>query len=127
MTEPSSRQSPAQCLDIQNRLEKAVEERWERFLREGEQETPDLSFSTPSWAGAASRFQYSVGQSEPRHPIEADSIPPGFTWHNRKTPEEQEATTMYQTPAEEEASAEAKKKLTIDEELGAENVTSHRK
>ena len=31
---------------------------------------------------------------------------------------------MYQTPAEEEASAGAKKKLTIDEELGAENVTS---
>ena len=31
---------------------------------------------------------------------------------------------MYQTPAEEGASAKARKKLTIDEELGAENVTS---
>ena len=110
--------------DIRNRLEKAVEERWERFLREGEQETPDLSFSTPSWAGASSRFQYSVGQSEPRHPTEADSIPPRFTRHDCKTPEEQEATAMYRTPAEEGASTKAKKKLTIDEELGAENVTS---
>ena len=115
---------PSPTSDIQNCLEKAVEERWERFLKEGEQETPDLSFSTPSWAGASSRFQYSVGQSEPRHPTEADSIPPGFTRHDRKTPEEQEATAMYQTPAEEEASAGAKKKLTIDEELGAESVTS---
>ena len=31
---------------------------------------------------------------------------------------------MYQTPAEEGASAKARKKLTIDEELGAENVRS---
>ena len=115
---------PGPTSDIQNRLEKAVEERWEKFLREGEQETPDLSFSTPSWASASSRLQYSVGQFESRHPTEADSIPPGFTRHDRKTLEEQEATTMYQTPAEEEASAGAKKKLTIDEELGAENVTS---
>ena len=115
---------PSPTTDIQNHLEKAIEERWEKFLREGEQETPDLSFSTPSWAGASSRLQYSVGQSESQHPTEANSIPPGFTRHDRKTPEEQEATTMYQTPAEEEASAGAKEKLTINEELGAENVTS---
>ena len=43
---------PGPTSDIQNHLESAVEERWERFLKEGEQETPDLSFTTPSWAGA---------------------------------------------------------------------------
>ena len=47
---------PGPTSDIQNHLEAAVEERWEKFLREGNQETPDLSFSTPSWAGALSRL-----------------------------------------------------------------------
>ena len=61
---------------------------------------------------------------EPRHPTEAESIPPGFTRHDRKTPEEQEAVSKYRTPAEEDASHGAKKKLTIDEELGAEDVTT---
>ena len=31
---------PGPTSDIQNHLEAAVEERWERFLREGDQETP---------------------------------------------------------------------------------------
>ena len=33
---------PGPTTDLQNRLEKAVEERWEKYLREGKQETPDL-------------------------------------------------------------------------------------
>ena len=115
---------PGPTSDIQNHLESAVEERWERFLKEGDQETPDLSFSTPSWAGASSRLNYSLGQLEPQHPTEDESIPPGFTRHDRKTPEEQEASSMYWTPVEEDASQGAKKKLTIDEELGAEDVTT---
>ena len=99
-----------------------MEERWERYLEEGVQETPDLSFSTPSWAGASSRLDYSLGQPEPRHPTESESIPPGFTWLDRKTPEEQEAVGTYQTPAEEDAYRG--NKMTIDEELGAEDVTT---
>ena len=38
--------------DLQNPLEATVEERWERYLKEGMPETTDLSFSTPSWAGS---------------------------------------------------------------------------
>ena len=115
---------PGPTSDIQNHLESAVEERWERFLNEGEQETPDLSFSTPSWAGVSSRFNHSLRQPEPRHPTEAESIPPGFTRHDRKTPEEQEASSVYRTPVEEDASHGAQKKLTTDEELGAKDVTT---
>ena len=63
--------------DLQNPLEAAVEERWERYLQEGVQETADLGFSTPSWAGAASRPNLPSGQPEARHPTEADSMPPG--------------------------------------------------
>ena len=114
---------PGPTMDIQNRLEAAIEERWEKYLKEGVDETPDLSFSTPSWAGASSRHNYSLGQPEPRHPTEAESIPPGFTWHDRKTPEEQEAVSRYRTPAE-DASHGTKMQLTINEELGAENVTT---
>ena len=62
---------PGPTTDIQNHLEAAVEERWEKFLKEGDQETPHLSFSTPSWAGASSRLNYSLGQPEPQHPTEA--------------------------------------------------------
>ena len=113
---------PGPTTDLQNRLEKAVEERWEKYLQEGKQETPDLSFSTPSWAGASSRLQYSVGQPEPRHPTKAESIPPGFTRHDRKTHEEQEATSRYQTPAEDNTTPGTEEHQTIDEELGAENV-----
>ena len=117
-------EGPGPTPDIQNNLEFAVEERWERFLKEGEQETPDLSFSSPSWAGTSSRPNYPPGQPDSRHPTEAESIPPSFTRHDRKTPEEQEASSMYRTPAEEDACKGAKKKLTLDEELGAEDVTT---
>ena len=77
-------------------------------------ETVDLSFSTPSWAGAASRPLLLSGQPEARHPMEADSVPPGFTHINRKTPEEQEAT-RYEIPTN--------PKQSIDEELGIQDVT----
>ena len=102
-------------MDLQNPLEAAVKERWKRYLEEGVQETVDLSFSTPSWAGAASRPHLPSGQPEARHPMEADSVTPGFTRINRKTPEEQEAT-RYETPADSE-------KQSIDEELGIQDVT----
>ena len=92
-----------------------VEERWERYLKEGVLETADLSFSTPSWAGAASRPLLLSGQPEAQHPMEADSVPPGFTRINRKTPEEQEAT-RYETPVN--------SKQSIDEELGIQDVTN---
>ena len=78
-------------------------------------ETADLSFSTPSWAGAASRPLLLSEQPEALHPSETDSVPPGFTRINRKTPEEQEAT-RYETPASLEQS--------IDEELGIQDVTN---
>ena len=45
---------PGPTVDLQNPLEAVVEERWERYLKEGVLKTEDLSFSTPSWAGAAS-------------------------------------------------------------------------
>ena len=73
----------------------------------------DLSFSTPSWAGPASRPLLLSRQPEARHPMEADSVPPRFTRINRKTPEEQEAT-RYETPA----------KQYINEELGIQDVTN---
>ena len=43
-------------------------------------------------------------------------MPPGFTRINRKTTEEQEATTKYETPADSQ-------KQSIDEELGIQDVT----
>ena len=104
--------------DLQNPLETAVEERWERYLQEGILETADLSFSTPSWASAASKPHLPTGQPKTRHPTEADSVPPGFSQINRKTQEEQEATSKYRTPAE------SKEQLTVDEELGIEDVTT---
>ena len=106
---------PGPTADLQNPLETAVEERWERYLKEGVLKTADLSFSTPSWAGAASRPLLLSGQPEARHPTEADSVPPGFTRINRKTLEEQEAT-RYETPAN--------SKQSIDEELGIQDVTN---
>ena len=102
--------------DLQNPLEAVVEERCERYLKEGVPETKDLSFSTPSWAGEASRHHLSSGQPEARHPTEADSMPPRFTHTNWKTTEEQEATTKYETPADSQ-------KQSIDEELGIQDVT----
>ena len=106
---------PGPTADLQNPLEAAVEERWERYLREGVFKTAYLSFSTPSWAGTASRPFLSSEQPEAWHPSETDSVPPGFTRINRKTPEEQEAT-RYKTPASTEQS--------IDEELGIQDVTN---
>ena len=105
------RMEPGPTSDLQNPLEAAVEERWERYLKEGMLETADLSFSTPSWAGGASRPLLLSRQPEARHQTEADSMPPGFTHINRKTLEEQEAT-RYETPA----------KQSIDEELGIQDV-----
>ena len=45
-------------------------------------------------------------------------MPSGFTRINRKTAQEQEATSKYQTPTE------AEKGQTIDKELGAHEVTT---
>ena len=104
---------PGPTADLRNPLENVVEERWERYLKEGVQQTPDLSFSTPSWASADSRPSLPSRQPEARHPTEAESVPPRFTRINWKTTQEQEATSKYKTPAE------AEKGQTIDEELGA--------
>ena len=109
------RSEPGPTADLQNLLETVVEERWERYLKEGVLETEDLSFSTPSWASTASGPLLLSRQPEARHPTEADSVPPGFTRINRKTPEEQEAT-RYETPAN--------SKQSLDEELGIQDVTN---
>ena len=112
---------PGPTADLQNLLESAVKERWERYLQEGVLETPDLSFSTLSWAGIESMplllsKQLEARQlTEARHPTEADSVPPGFARIHRKAPEEQEAT-RYETPAN--------SKQSIDEELGIQDVTN---
>ena len=66
----------------------------------------------------AGRLQLPSGQPEARHPTEAESIPPGFTRTQRKTPEEQEVVTKYQTPSE------AGQRQTIDEELGIQDITT---
>ena len=108
------RTEPGPTADLQNPLEAAVKQRWERYLKEGVLETADLSFSTPSWAGMASRPLLLSGQPEARHPTEADSVPPGFARINRKTPEEQEAT-RYETPTDSQ-------KQSIDEELGIQDI-----
>ena len=115
------RTEPGPTEDLQNPLESAVKERWERYLQEGVLETPDLSFSTPSWAGVESMPLLLSEQpeaqqpTEARHPTEADSVPPGFARIHRKAPEEQEAT-RYETPAD--------SKQSIDEELGIQDVTN---
>ena len=109
------RMEPGPTADLQNPLEAVVEQRWERYLKEGVLETADLSFSTPSWASMASRLLLLSGQPEDRHPTEADSVPPGFARINWKTPEEQEAT-RYETPVD-------LQKQSIDEELGIQDVT----
>ena len=109
---------PGPTPDMQNPLETAIELRWETYLREDVRETSDLSFTTPSWAGMAGRLQLLCGQPEAWHPTEADSIPPGFTRTQRKTPEEQEAVAKYQTPSV------ASQRQTIDEELGIQDVTT---
>ena len=109
---------PGPTPDMQNPLEAAAELRWEMYLREGVQETSYLSFTTLSWAGAAGRLQLPSGQPEARDLTEAESVPPGFTCTQHKTPEEQEAVAKYQTPLE------AGQRQTIDEELGIQDVTT---
>ena len=108
---------PGPTEDLRNPLENAIEERWERYLKEGIQEMPDLSFSTPSWAGTESRPLLPPGQPEAQHPMEDDSMPPGFTCINRKATEEHEPTSKYRTPTESERGQ------TINEELGAQDIT----
>ena len=99
------RMEPGPTADLHNPLESAVEERWERYLQEGVLETPDLSFSSPSWAGTESMPLLLSEQPEARqpteawHPMEADSVPPGFARIHRKAPEEQEAQ-RYEAPAD---------------------------
>ena len=112
------RSEPGTTLDMQNPLETAVELQWETYLREDVYEMSDLSFTTPSWAGAAGRLQLPCGQLEAQHLTEAESVPPGFTRTQCKTPEEQEAVARYQTPSV------AGQRLTIDEELGIQDVTT---
>ena len=105
---------PGPTLDLQNPLETAIEERWETYLREGLQETKDLSFTTPSWAGVTGKLQL----PEARHPTEVESVPTGFTRLQRGTLEEQEMVSKYQTPPEDS------QKQSLDEELGIQDVTS---
>ena len=112
------RSEPGPTPDMQNPLEAAIELQWETYLQEDVQETKDLSFTTPSWASMAGRLQLLCRQPEARHPTEAESIPPGFTHTQRKTPEEQEAVAKYQT------SSELSLKQTIDEELGIQDITT---
>ena len=115
------RTEPGPTADLQNPLESVVEERWERYLQEGVLETPDQSFSTPSWASTQSMPLLLSEQPEARQPMEAqhlteaDSVPPGFTRIHRKAPEEQEAP-RYEAPAN--------LKQSIDEELGIQDVTN---
>ena len=109
------RMEPGPTEDLQNPLESVVKERWERYLQEAVLETPDLSFSTPSWASIESMPLLLSEQPEARQPTEADSVPPGFARIHRKAPEEQEAT-RYETPAD--------SKQSIDEELGIQDVTN---
>ena len=66
----------------------------------------------------AERLQLPSGQPEAQHPTEAESVPPGFTLTQRKTPEGQEAVAKYQTPSE------AGQRQTIDEELGIQDITT---
>ena len=83
--------------------------------------SPDLSFSSLSWAGAESMPLLLSEQPEARQPTEArhlteaDSVPPGFARIHLKAPEEQEAQ-RYEAPAD--------SKQSIDEELGIQDVTN---
>ena len=80
----------------------------------GVQETKDLSFTTPLWAGVTGKLQL----LEARHPTEAESVPLGFTHLQRGTLEEQEAVSKYRTPSEDS------QKQSLDEELGIQDVTN---
>ena len=78
------------------------------------QETKDLSFTTPSWAGMTGKLQL----PEARHLTEAESVPPGFTRLQCGTLEEQEAVSKYRTPPEDS------QKQSLDEELGIQDITN---
>ena len=108
------RMEPGPTSDLQNPLETAVEERWETYLREGVQETKDLSFTTPSWAGVAGHLQL----PEARHPTEVESVPLGFTCLQHGTLQEQEAVSKYWNPPE-----DSQKQQSIDKELGIQDIT----
>ena len=112
------RSEPGPTLDMQNPLETTIELRWETYLQEDVQETSDLSFTTPLWASMVGRLQLPSGQPETQHPTEAESVPPGFTHTQHKTPEEQEVVAKYQTPSV------AGQRQTIDEELDIQDVTT---
>ena len=84
----------------------------------GVQETKDLSFTSPLWAGVAGRPQLPSRQPGAQHLTEAESVPPGLTRIQQKTPQEQEAVSKYQTPTE------TSQKQTLDEELGIQDVTT---
>ena len=105
---------PGPTSDLQNPLETAIEERWEAYLHKGVQETKDLSFTTPSWAGVTGKLQL----PEARHQTEAESVPPGFTRLQHGTLEEQEAVSKYWTPQEDS------QKQSLDEELGIQDFTT---
>ena len=105
---------PGPTSDLQNPLEATVEEWWETYLREGVQETKDLSFTTLSWAGVKGKLQL----PEAHHPTEAESVPLGFTRPQHGTLEEQGAVTKYWTPPEDS------QKQSLDKELGIQDVTN---
>ena len=73
-------------------------------------------FHYPVMGGHSRKAPASVQTA--RSPTEAESVPPGFTRTQRKTPEEQEAVAKYQTPLV------AGQRQTIDEELGIQDVTT---
>ena len=66
----------------------------------------------------AGRLQLPSRQPEARHPTEAESVPPGFTRTQRKTPEKEELVAKYQTPLK------AGQRQNIDEELGIQDITT---
>ena len=78
------------------------------------QETKDLSFTTPSWAGVTGKLQL----PEAWHLTEAESVPPGFIHLQRGTLEVQEVVSEYWTPLEDS------QKQSLDEELGIQDITN---
>ena len=112
------RSEPGPTPDMQNPLEAAVEQRWEKYVQDGVQETSDLSFTTLSWAGVAGMLHLPSGPLEARHPTEVESMPPGFTCVHRKMQEEEEVVVRYEIPSE------AELKQSIDEELGIQDITT---
>ena len=77
---------------------------------------PEFHYPVVGWRGR--KAQLLSRQPETQHPTEAESVPPGFTRTQRKTPEDQEAVAKYQTPSE------ASQRQTIDEELGIQDITT---